>query len=89
MGVLGFGQVNPLNFNMPAGGSAPLSQAISISTITSSNFYFDTSVGDIYRRQRLAVSPSGTLETPEGLAASVNQNVASTLPAESTPAKSF
>ncbi len=81
VGVLGFAQVNPLSFNMPAGGSAPLPQAVSISTITSSNFYFDVSVSTSTGGNWLAVSPSGTLETPEGLAASINQNVASALPA--------
>ena len=80
VGVLGFAQVNPLSFNMPAGGSVPLPQAIAVSSITSSDFYFSASVSTSTGGNWLTAPTAGRLETPEGLSATINQSVAQQLP---------
>jgi Bacterial Ig-like domain (group 1)/Viral BACON domain len=75
-----FGQVNPINFTMTAGGPNPLPQTLDIASTgtTNFNFYVD-SVASGTGGNWLSVAPnSGVLSTPQAMVVSVN---ASTLAA--------
>ncbi len=80
-GVPSFTQVNPLSFTMPLHGIVPLPQEVPVTTETSVGFYFDLTTSSAGGGNWLQVAPAGTLYPPQSLTVSVNQAVASALPA--------
>ena len=72
-----FGQINPLNFTMTAGGANPLPQVITVAS-TGTNFTFLGSVANSTGGNWLTISPSAYgygISTPEAITVTANPAV--------------